>query len=192
MAGGSRFRTCTVSVRVRPWVLISRHGAGRGSLSTMAFLYTKEHLQKVIAESHSYCGALRLLDLSPSGGSQMYLRRKVKELGISTEHFTGKRTKRRSQNKLTPDQVLVVDRSEGRREEPFRLRRALVESGIPEVCSVCKLAPEWQGKPLRLQVDHQDGNGLNNTLKNLRFICPNCHSQTDNFGVLNLKSRSRG
>jgi hypothetical protein len=49
-------------------------------------------------------------------------------------------------------------------------------------CSVCSLSgTDWQGKPIRLQVDHKDGNAENNDKENLRLICPNCHSQTDTF-----------
>ena len=32
-----------------------------------------------------------------------------------------------------------------------------------------------------LQVDHIDGNYLNNLKDNLRFLCPNCHSQTSTW-----------
>ena len=31
--------------------------------------------------------------------------------------------------------------------------------------------------PLRLDIDHKDGDPLNNKLDNLQFICPNCHRQ---------------
>ena len=41
--------------------------------------------------------------------------------------------------------------------------------------------------PLRLEVDHIDGDYHNNLAENLRFLCPNCHTQTDNFS-----GRSRG
>jgi hypothetical protein len=39
----------------------------------------------------------------------------------------------------------------------------------------------WNKKPLSLHVDHKDGNTFNNKSKNLRFLCPNCHSQTANY-----------
>lgn len=43
------------------------------------------------------------------------------------------------------------------------------------------------GKRLSLQLDHIDGDNSNNELSNLRFLCPNCHSQTDTFGSKNIK-----
>lgn len=50
-----------------------------------------------------------------------------------------------------------------------------------KICVICNLAQVWNGKPLILQLDHIDGNKRNNTLTNLRLLCPNCHSQTDTF-----------
>lgn len=36
-----------------------------------------------------------------------------------------------------------------------------------------------------LQIDHIDGDHKNNTIGNLRVLCPNCHSLTANYGILN-------
>jgi hypothetical protein len=47
-------------------------------------------------------------------------------------------------------------------------------------CEVCDIS-EWNGKPIVLEVDHIDGNSLNNSPFNFRFICPNCHSQTPTY-----------
>jgi protein-arginine kinase activator protein McsA len=49
------------------------------------------------------------------------------------------------------------------------------------------MKPEWNGQPLRLQIDHINGNPVDNRQENLRFLCPNCHSQTINFGTKNVK-----
>ena len=43
------------------------------------------------------------------------------------------------------------------------------------------MLPNWNGKPLSLQVDHTDGNNKNNFPNNVRLVCPNCHSQTETF-----------
>lgn len=60
-------------------------------------------------------------------------------------------------------------------------------------CSECKIT-EHNGKPIRLWVDHKDGNATNNAPDNFRLICPNCDSQSETFGAKNLGNgrKSRG
>ena len=49
------------------------------------------------------------------------------------------------------------------------------------VCACCGNAGRWQGQPLTLQLDHVNGRYNDNRLENLRWLCPNCHSQTETF-----------
>ena len=68
------------------------------------------------------------------------------------------------------------------------LKKYLIETR-GEKCEDCGLNPIWNNKPLVLQLDHIDGNSDNNYPNNLRLLCPNCHSQTDNFGSKGQGSR---
>ena len=47
-------------------------------------------------------------------------------------------------------------------------------------CETCSLT-EWNNAHITLELDHIDGNRTNNLLENLRWLCPNCHSQTPTF-----------
>jgi hypothetical protein len=52
---------------------------------------------------------------------------------------------------------------------------------MPYECKECKNQGFWGEKKLVLQLDHKNGDNTDNRLENLRFLCPNCHSQTDTF-----------
>ncbi len=62
-----------------------------------------------------------------------------------------------------------------------KLRSRLVRAGLKvEQCEMCGLT-EWRGMPLPLELDHIDGDRHNNTIQNLRMLCPNCHAQTESW-----------
>jgi hypothetical protein len=149
--------------------------------------YTEEILAPAVRESTSVAGVLRHLGLRPTGGAHAHISRTIKALGLDTSHFRLYNPSSHSSRRLRPEEVLVVLPVGSPRARPPLLTRALIESGVRYVCTTCGCDGTWQGLPLTLEVDHVDGDYRNNRLENLRFLCPNCHRQTDNFA-----GRSRG
>ena len=73
-----------------------------------------------------------------------------------------------------------------------KIKKHLYAAGIKEnKCECCGIT-EWNGKPISCQLHHIDGNPRNNKLENLQILCPNCHTQTDNYGSKNARNKERG
>ena len=87
---------------------------------------------------------------------------------------------RRGRGRPRPASELFVI-CEGR-ENHAAVRAALFEAD-PEAyfCSECGQGPEWNGKTLVLHMDHINGIPGDNRMVNLRWLCPNCHTQTDTW-----------
>ena len=75
------------------------------------------------------------------------------------------------------DELLVAGTYRGR----HNLKRRLLEEGVKEPrCEDCGLT-EWRDRPVSFALHHVNGDRHDNRLGNLKLLCPNCHSQTDNF-----------
>ena len=137
-------------------------------------------LLEVAKDSYSVCDAMLKLGLVPMGGNHKLYKRRFTALGVkfkTREHTTGRRRE--------ISDYLVLN---GPEIAPLKLKKRLLREGIKqEICEVCNQGPNWNNKPLTLQLDHKDGNGRNNQLENLRIICPNCHTQTLTFSGRNRK-----
>ena len=62
--------------------------------------------------------------------------------------------------------------------------RLLNEGYLKPICDLCGKG-RWLDEEIPLQLDHKNGNHDDNSLKNLRLICPNCHAQTPWYRIKN-------
>lgn len=130
-------------------------------------------------------GVMRSLGASlTSGALRTYLIGRIKYYGIDTSHFLGQAWNYGKNHvggsvKKTPEQILIIQVN-GIRSRGKLLKRALLEMGREYNCSQCELSA-WKNMPIRLEVEHINGNPMDNRPENLCFLCPNCHSQTENY-----------
>jgi hypothetical protein len=145
--------------------------------------FSPETLARAAAESISLAGVLRRLGVPETGFARTRLRRDLAAYGIDTGHFTGQGYARGvpSPHRLSADRILRRKESGEQRTKTAQLRRALDDLGVPHVCAGCGLGDVWQGRRLVLEIDHVNGDRLDNRRENLRYLCPSCHSQTASF-----------
>ena len=153
-------------------------------MPSKVYLVSDEEFIKIVEEANSYSDCLRSLGLRTNGGSSTdILKRRIKELKCDTSHFHLKGGG--NQAKYSMEEILIENSSY---DNIASLKRRLLNEGYLEYkCSECGIS-EWNGKPLSLHLDHINGKHNDHRIENLRFLCPNCHSQTDTYADKNQKN----
>lgn len=138
-----------------------------------------EDFKKFVEESHTYADVCRKIGWKPQGGNYRYVKKYIKELNLNTTHFTMKgkinngvkHNEKNLEEYLTTDSYIKAD----------RLKWKLFSSGLKQYkCEKCGNT-HWNDGQISLQLHHINGDNTDNRLENLQILCPNCHSQTDNF-----------
>lgn len=144
-----------------------------------------EQFVELLKKSSNISEVLFKLGYSIKGNSWGYsqIKRRMADLNLDFSTFKGKQCI--SKNKLTrvvdPKDIL----KENCKHQRTTLRRYVIKNNlIPYKCAICGCT-EWQGRTLSLELDHINGINNDNRLENLRFLCPNCHSQTSTYGSRN-------
>ena len=140
-----------------------------------------------IAEVTKRCG----FKTYKSGGGRDRVSRRIKNLGIDTSHFksNGKQYEKPPHNKIIDYKDVLKKNSSAHR---ITVKEIVLREGLVEYkCDVCGNEGRWMNQELSLQLHHKDGDATNNKVENLVFLCPNCHSQTDNYGYKNAKRQGK-
>lgn len=146
---------------------------------------TDEQFVELIKSSTNISEVLFKLGYTVKGNSWGFsnVRRRMDDLNIPMSAFKGKSAMiQSSREKDLTAEMLFKENCKHNRN---CLRRFIIKNDLlPYKCAICG-AKEWNGKTLSLELDHINGINNDNRLENLRFLCPNCHSQTTTYGSRN-------
>jgi hypothetical protein len=141
--------------------------------------YTEQELRDAVKNSTSKRKVLQKLGVVAAGGNYATLKKAIKYFDLDTSHFTGQGWNK-GQN-FGPKRPLSDYLSNKYCIGSDKLRRRLIREGIfNHKCSDCELT-EWKDSLIPLELDHINGDRLNNNLSNLRLLCPNCHAFTPTY-----------
>lgn len=145
----------------------------------------KEQVAQAVLQSTSIADLLRRVGLSTVGANYKTAKKWLLSHKIDTSHFEDPTKQVRTfntQRQHDSKSVLVKDSS----ITQAVLRRIIIRENILNYsCSSCGNEGMWNGNALTLQLDHINGINGDNRVENLRWLCPNCHSQTDTFAGKN-------
>lgn len=149
-----------------------------------------EQFVELLKKSSTISEVLFKLGYTVKGNSWGYsqVKRRMDDLNLDYSIFKGKSAviKINKLNNVKKEDIL----KENCKHQRTVLRRYVIKNNlIPYKCAICGCT-EWQGKTLSLELDHINGVNNDNRLENLRFLCPNCHSQTSTYGSRNQQLNS--
>jgi 5-methylcytosine-specific restriction endonuclease McrA len=148
--------------------------------------YPNDKFIEIFNNSNSISQIIRAFRLNVCGAQYKAVQEKCKLLNLDISKFD--KTKWLSSAHqaagIPLSQILVQNSTY---TSLFRLKkRILKELKIEYKCEVCGLK-DWLDKPISLQLDHKNGINNDHRLENLRFICPNCHSQSSTYAGRNKR-----
>lgn len=142
--------------------------------------FSDEELKQIVAESISFREVQKKLGYKGNSGSiPEKLKQVFEEKNIDYSHFKGHAWNKgmsKYENSLTDFGT-----------HHWQTIKEILFQERDYRCECCGIT-DWNGKEIKLQVHHIDGNHNNNIRSNLMILCPNCHSQTENWTYKKNKS----
>jgi hypothetical protein len=144
----------------------------------------KKELQNILSRNTTLADALReVVGVSKLTYAYEILKVRIEEDDLDISHLDLNDRHSGRRNVLPTNEEIFVENSQA--HNTIVKRRLIKDNLIPYVCAECHNDGIWNGIKLVLQLDHVNGINNDNRLVNLRFLCPNCHSQTGTYSGRN-------
>ncbi len=139
--------------------------------------WTKEMLEDAVETSTSIRQVINKLGLIEAGGNYSHVNKYIEIFKFDKSHFKGKAWNKGMKGIGKPlysiEEILIKGSSYQSHKLKNRLFKEKIKSPKCELCGWAKRASDGR---LPLELDHVNGDRLDNRIKNLRILCPNCHS----------------
>ena len=140
---------------------------------------TDEQIRYCVQQSSSMSELLRCLDLPERYRSP--LKAKVDALDLVLA---------KKPRPLPREEEVTAVFQAGSGAPQQKVRNLALRLGKPVYqCARCGMGATWQGESLTLVLDHINGDPTDHRFENLRFMCPNCESQSPTHGSKNRRNR---
>ncbi|MCK5285939.1 MAG: HNH endonuclease [Candidatus Pacebacteria bacterium] len=154
--------------------------------------WTEKDLRTAAKNSTSIRQVLQKIGLIEAGGNYTQIKKYLIFYKINTKHFTGKGWNKGMKGigkPLIPLKDILVKNSN---YQSYKLKNRLFKKGIKlQKCEKCGWANKSIDGRIPVELDHINGDGKDNRLKNLRILCPNCHSLQSTHRGLNQNRKNK-
>lgn len=139
--------------------------------------WTGNQLRKAAKNSRSVRQTLNKLGLKEAGGNYAQVKKYLHFYKIDTSHFKGRGWNKGMKMPFIPKIPLRKILVKNSQYQSYKLRNRLFREGLKKQnCELCGWAKKSPDGRIPLELDHVNGNSLDNRINNLRILCPNCHS----------------
>lgn len=140
--------------------------------------YTLEELQIILNSSKNIREFINNVNQSSSGNAYKRIEKYLNDNNLDYTHFNNDRW---SSKEKSIEEVFV----KGKYFSQKSLKSKVIKYNLLDYKCTCGNEGIWESSKLVLQLDHINGVSNDNRIENLRFLCPNCHSQTNTFSGKN-------
>lgn len=139
--------------------------------------WTESDLRKAVSTSVSRRQVLQKLGLVEAGGNYEQIKRYIEVYKLNTSHFLGQSANKGKHIPRSPVYAIQELLVNGSTFQSHKLKKRLFKEGLKKpLCELCGWAKISIDGRIPLELDHINGDRYDNRIKNLRILCPNCHS----------------